>query len=57
MKTTPPDGQVVTYDGKTYIVTPSGGVYVQDRYHWQIVPKDGPRAVAVRHQARHGHGC
>jgi len=50
-----PNGQLVTYDGQTYIVTVTGDVYVQTGTKWRILPKGGTRAIAVRHQARHGH--
>lgn len=53
-----PDGTFVSYDGKLYIVTANGDVYVskdQANEEWQLLNHNGRRAVAVRHQLRSGH--
>jgi len=49
----PPDGQVIEFNGKTYIVSPSGEVFVMN---WRKLEDNSPTAAAVRHQAKHGHG-
>lgn len=53
-----PEGTFVSYDGKLYIVTSSGDVYVsidQANQEWRMLAHNGSRAAAVRHQLRAGH--